>query len=96
MAEFNTFVTWSGVLGHVRAGGAIYYQAPLDFRPVLVRCHAFKNGKIRVYPPTRDADPFTADSGHLDRFKFKTAPAPAESAEYAEYRRTFPLNDPRD
>lgn len=70
--QFVPFVTWSGVLGHVRAGGEVYYWAPLDYLPARVSCHAFKNGKIKVYPPAGSgADAFTADSAHLDRFYFR-------------------------
>lgn len=68
-ATFGSFDTWADVLAHVRAGLAVYYQAPMDYRPVKIRARALGNHKIRVYPPSSDVDVFTADSGHLPRFR---------------------------
>lgn len=67
--DFQTFDTWRDVLVHVIAGSPIYYQAPLDARPVLVRVQLTRGNKVRVFPPSTDCDPFTADAGHLDRFR---------------------------
>ena len=76
------FETWDDVLHHVRQGLPIYYQAPLDAKPVLigaaVRVHVASIGldrwektyTVRVTPPHwSDTDPFSADSGHLERFR---------------------------
>jgi hypothetical protein len=70
-SEFCTFATWRDVLVHIQAGRPIYYHAPLDVRPVAVRCQLTKGNKVRVFPPTADADPFTADSAHRARFCFR-------------------------
>jgi hypothetical protein len=70
MERFDTFDSWDAVLTFVRAGGRLYYQAPLDYRPVAVGASVRGNGrKVRVVPPTRDCDPFWADAGHLDRMR---------------------------
>ncbi len=66
---FQTFGSWFGVLQAIANGDArIFYHAPLDTapRPVLIR-RVYKNGKVRV-----DAGEvtFTADPGHLDRFRY--------------------------
>ncbi len=64
------FSTWDEVLAFVKAGGWLWYHAPLDVRPVSVRVvKVFKNGKLRIDPMNRDADYFTADAGHLDRMR---------------------------
>lgn len=68
-AIYQGFPTWNALVGAVGRGEAIWYQAPLDARPVRVRCELRARSKVRVFPPTRDADPFTADAGHLERFK---------------------------
>lgn len=71
---FATFETWAEVLAHVSADRPIWYQAPLDWRPVRVECHLLRGGqRVRVVPPSADVDPFTADAGHLQRFKYQTA-----------------------
>ncbi len=73
MSAFESFPSWSALVGAVARGERIFYHAPLDARPVLVRCELRgrnpRTFKVRVFPPSRDADPFTADTGHLDRFK---------------------------
>lgn len=82
--EFRAFGTWQEVLAYARTGAPLYYQAPLDYRPVRVQ---YKVGArtIRITPPgargrgrLRTSDPFTADSAHLDRFR-----RPAEAASEA-------------
>ena len=79
--EYLSFATWRDVLVHVQASKPIFYQAPLDFRPVRVRVLLHRHARrgtqgivlsatvLRVYPPTNDADPFFADARHLDRFR---------------------------
>lgn len=67
---YTGFSTWAELLAFIARGGWLHYHAPLDLRPVSVRVvKVYKNGKIRVDPGTRDADAFTADEGHLPRFK---------------------------
>jgi hypothetical protein len=80
----ETFSTWDALLTHIRAGGAVAYQAPLDVRPIRVRVVAQSGGRLRVYPPTSDADPFTADPGHLPRFR-RADPAPIQYLEPGTY-----------
>lgn len=66
----ETFGCWTGLLAYLDSHATVYYQAPLDLRPSLACVvKRFKNGKLRlaVGPYT-----FTADSGHLDRFRYRT------------------------
>lgn len=66
---YAKFETWADVLAFAKVGW-LHYHAPMDLRPTSVRVvRIYKNGKIRLDPGTRDADPFTADAGHLDRFR---------------------------
>ena len=67
--DYRPFETWAQLLDHVRAGYRLLYQAPLDFQPVTVTAVIRKDGKLRVVAPFSDADPFTADAGHLSRFR---------------------------
>jgi hypothetical protein len=75
MAEqtFRTFDTWRDVLVAAQAGEALWYQAPLDYRPVPVRVQLKARAHsiaLRVFPPAgSDADPFTCGAAHLDRFR---------------------------
>lgn len=70
MLRLIPFATWAAVLEHVGAGKATWYQAPLDTRAVRVRVGLRRRGtRVRVTPPGGDCDPFTADAGHLDRFR---------------------------
>jgi hypothetical protein len=76
------FESWADVLAYARAGGSLYYQAPLDREPTRFwsghgREHNYEASKrtIRMWPPgsigrgrARTSDPFTADAGHLSRF----------------------------
>ena len=70
------FKTWADLISAARAGTPLYYGAPLDiaasypYRRVAV-LKVYKNGKIRIDPMTSGADHFTADSGHLLRFRFR-------------------------
>ena len=75
MRTYQKFETWDQVLEYVTKGKCsldscgIYYQAPMDYRPVLVLAKRRGNGrKVRIIPPGLLADPFWADAGHLDRF----------------------------
>lgn len=65
---FATFPTWDDVLAHVASGADVHYHAPLNHRPVLIKA-AVKGKGVRVTPYASDCDPFTADAGHLERFK---------------------------
>ena len=76
------FSSWPDVLAYARSGGDLYYQAPLNHLPVLLRpgknqtyTYEVRARSIRIWPGgsvgrgrSRTADPFTADAGHLDRF----------------------------
>lgn len=70
MTHWQKFRTWGALLVHLSNGAQwIWYHAPLDVRPRLVKVvRIYKNGKVRINPGHPDCDPFTADSGHLDRF----------------------------
>jgi hypothetical protein len=73
MADFTTFSTWDEVLDAARRGDMLYYQAPLDRAPRYVAINkVYKNGTLRIDPLSRDADKFTADAGHLLRFRKRT------------------------
>lgn len=68
--QFASFDTWTAVLEHTAAGQTLFYHAPLDREPRLVRVRrTFKNGKLRIDPCSSDADHFTADPAHLSRFR---------------------------
>ncbi len=67
--EQAPFASWDALLEHVKAGGDVYYGAPLDSRPVKVTIdRVYKNGKLRIAKPAPGVDAFTADAGHLPRF----------------------------
>jgi hypothetical protein len=68
-ATFETFGTWSELVDCVRGEYKLFYQAPMDYKPHLVTATIRKDGKLRVYPCLSDADPFTADVAHLERFR---------------------------
>jgi hypothetical protein len=61
------------VIAHLRAGLPLYYKAPLSYRAARIDNVARPFGKNRIYIRAnlldRDSDPFTADAGHLDRFR---------------------------
>ena len=64
------FNTWSELQAHIAAGLPLWYQAPMDYRPVHIEAVLLpRTGNIRVFPPTDDADPFVADVDHLPRFR---------------------------
>ena len=69
MSQWRHYINWTDVLIAARDHDQLYYKAPLDWHPQAVRVvRVYKNKKIRLDPETVDADPFTADRGHLDRF----------------------------
>ena len=65
----QTFATWADLLDHVGSEYPLYYHAPMDYRAAQVSAVLRKDGKLRVTPTYTDADPFTADQGHLGRFR---------------------------
>jgi hypothetical protein len=69
---WQSFSTWSDVIDAARRGDRLWYQAPLDRSPhsILV-VKVFKNDRIRIDPLSNEADKFTADAGHLSRFRKK-------------------------
>lgn len=75
MSTFQAFASWSELLAHVaQLPKTLWYHAPMDLLPRTVMVtRVFKNGKVRVVPLTNQADPFTADSGHLSRFRFQVS-----------------------
>lgn len=68
MKGYKAFESWADVLTHVQSGQTVYYHAPMDLHPSAVQA-VVKGGNIRVFPLSKSADPFTADNGHLDRFR---------------------------
>lgn len=61
--------SWAETLRLAETPTPLYYHAPLDLMPRLVRIvRVFKNEKIRVDPQVIGTDYFTADKGHRDRF----------------------------
>ena len=67
---YTGFASWAEVLAFIERGGWLWYHAPMDLRPCSVRVvKVYKNGKIRIDPGAAGVDPFTADEGHLSRFK---------------------------
>lgn len=69
MEDLKEFELWTELVDYIREGGHVWYHAPLDVYPVKVEATA-RRGRVRVVPPTRDADPFYADAGHLSRFRY--------------------------
>lgn len=66
---YAPFQSWDQLLDHIRAEYPLFYHAPMDQRPAMVSGVLRKDGKVRVSPFSNEADPFTADIGHLDRFR---------------------------
>ncbi len=66
---YATFPDWPTLLAHVAYNRPLFYHAPLDRSPVRVSASLRDGGKVRVFPNSREASPFTADVGHLDRFR---------------------------
>jgi hypothetical protein len=69
MSTYETFASWAQLLDHVSAGYKLYYHAPMDYTAHVVNVVIRKDGKLRVYPLSNAADPFTADTAHLPRFR---------------------------
>jgi len=69
---FESFITWADVLAAAERGDRLWYQAPLDRYPhsILVD-KIYKNGKLRIDPLSNQVSKFTADAGHLSRFRRK-------------------------
>lgn len=67
--SYEAFTSWAQLFAHIGGGYPLWYQAPMDDRPVQVSAVRWKDGKVRVYPIYTEADPFTADAGHLERFR---------------------------
>ena len=68
--DLPKFDTWQDLIAHVTAGRRVLYYAPciLPIERINVRAVAGKH-VLRIVPIDRDYDPFTADEGHLDRFR---------------------------
>jgi hypothetical protein len=73
---FEPFATWREVLEYVNANGSVYYQPPLNHRPVWIAASVGEGGKLKMYASRidRDADDFTADESHLDRMRKRSLP----------------------
>jgi hypothetical protein len=70
--NFAPFDTWADVLAAARRGDRLWYQAPLDrFPHSILVVKVFKNDRIRIDPLSNQVDKFTADAGHLNRFRRK-------------------------
>ena len=79
-AGYRDFATWADVMAFARApsptgANRLYYWAPLDARPVLLRDYQVRARTLRIFPPgsrgrgrARTSDPFIADAKHLSRF----------------------------
>lgn len=88
MKPLQTFSSWQALLTYLAGPSPdlakrwVWYHAPLDTRPCLVRVvKVFKNGKLRIDPCLSGrGEAFTADEGHLSRFRAPRAtPFPQES-----------------
>lgn len=71
-----SFSAWWQVVVMAREGRPLWYQGPLDARPVRISATCKPHGRtVRVEPfgtwrrGERPFDPFTADASHLDRFR---------------------------
>jgi len=70
VSRYKTFATWDEVLEAANASVVLFYHAPFDINPVCVRVtRIFKNKKMRIAAPNRNASGFTADAEHLNRFR---------------------------
>lgn len=70
MSDFALFDTWEDVLNAARRGDRLWYQAPLNrFPHSILVVKIYKNGKLRIDPLSNQVDKFTADAGHLARFR---------------------------
>lgn len=69
MNNYREFYTWKQLLDAISAGYSIYYQAPMDYRPIQVSVVVREDGLLRVSPIYTDIRPFTVDNAHLSRFR---------------------------
>ena len=79
----RSFVAWSELLDYIGRGEPVYYQAPMDPRARRIDVKILRRKRVpslvRVSPfgywprGSRPFDPFTADAGHLDRFRRPTS-----------------------
>ena len=72
LGRYWNVMLWNAVRADAVKGGVfkgrVWYHATLSPRPVFARC-TVRPRTIRVHVWNRaDADDFTADIGHLDRF----------------------------
>lgn len=74
------FGDWAELLLAARNGVQLYYRTPMDAAQAypaksvqVVR--VYKNGNLRIRPLSNQADAFTADPGHLNRFRRMTEAA---------------------
>lgn len=63
------FRNWDEVLAAAARGTSLFYQAPMDPRPVRVKVRRVGRASLRVDPSNPDVDPFVADRDHCDRFR---------------------------
>lgn len=69
--KFTLLPSWQAVRTFVSQNGFAYYKPPMNHAPRKVRAkNHTKTMGIRIYASEIDpeADNFTADDGHLDRF----------------------------
>lgn len=74
LKDFHTFANWETLLAYVRSERPLYYHAPMDYLPRLIRARNIKGDTVTVVlvtPLSSDCDPFHADTDHLDRFRFR-------------------------
>jgi hypothetical protein len=70
VATWQPFSSWNEVLAAARRGDWLAYQAPMDSAPRSIHVDkVYKNGSIRIDPLSNQADKFTANAGHLSRFR---------------------------
>jgi len=71
---YTNFETWADVFAAAHRGEQLYYQAPMDYKPVAIKVQLppleLRQGCLRVLG-NANFDSFTADKSHLPRFKQK-------------------------
>jgi len=84
MANLIPFKSWADVLAYARTGQPLYYRAPMDRRATKLvpsegdpspYTYEVRARTIKIWPPgsvgrgrSRTSDPFSTDTGHLERF----------------------------
>ncbi len=63
----HRFLSFEEVRKYCEEGRYVLYWPPLNHRPVCVWAKTEGEG-VKVVPGDREADPFMADEGHLERF----------------------------